>query len=138
MKGRAVSPVTSYLAIEPGVRPSTDGFEEDGRGEGMGFGGTGSGSGFGSGTGRLGSGQLPDPQAFLDRELAQAWSGCGGTSAATIDLESTWAEVVEVGSVTLSNPNAKAATCLQEAAWALDLPASFKEAHADWSVHVGG
>src|SRR5690606_9026601 len=24
---RAVSPVTSYLAIEPGVRPSTDGFE---------------------------------------------------------------------------------------------------------------
>ena len=25
--GRAVSPVTSYLAIEPGVRPSTEGIE---------------------------------------------------------------------------------------------------------------
>src|SRR4029079_13407765 len=29
-RGRAVSPVTSYLAIEPGVRPSTEGI--DGRG----------------------------------------------------------------------------------------------------------
>ena len=27
-RGRAVSPVTSYLAIEPGVRPSTEGLEE--------------------------------------------------------------------------------------------------------------
>ncbi len=26
--GRAVSPVTSYLAIEPGVRPSTEGLNE--------------------------------------------------------------------------------------------------------------
>ena len=25
--GRAVSPVTSYLAVEPGVRPSTEGIE---------------------------------------------------------------------------------------------------------------
>lgn len=32
--GRAVSPVTSYLAIEPGVRPSTAGVP--GRGEGVG------------------------------------------------------------------------------------------------------
>ena len=27
LRGRAVSPVTSYLAIEPGVRPSTEGLE---------------------------------------------------------------------------------------------------------------
>jgi hypothetical protein len=40
-RGQAVSPVTSYLAIEPGVRPSTDGFVEEG----------GSGSGYGRGAG---------------------------------------------------------------------------------------
>jgi hypothetical protein len=134
MKGRAVSPVTSYLAIEPGVRPSIDGLEEDSRG-GLGGSGTGSGSGIGAGRGRLG-GRFQDPQAFLDRELEQAWSRCGGTGTATIDLESTRAEVVDVGAVTLSIPDAKAATCLQEAAWALDLPMSFSAAHADWSVRL--
>jgi hypothetical protein len=138
MKGRAVSPVTSYLAIEPGVRPSIDGFDEDNRGEGMGFGGVGDGSGIGSGTGRGHLGPLPEPQDFLDRELSRAWSGCGGTGTATIDLESTYAEVVDVGGVTPSIPNAKVAACLQEAAWALDLPLSFGATHADWSVHVGG
>jgi hypothetical protein len=32
--GRAVSPVTSYLAIEPGVRPSTAGMDREGRSPG--------------------------------------------------------------------------------------------------------
>ena len=41
MKGGAVSPVTSYLAIEPGVRPSTEGLD------------WGTGQGFGSGHGRF-------------------------------------------------------------------------------------
>src|SRR5262249_40610652 len=30
MMGRAVSPVTSYVAFEPGTRPSTDGFDDRG------------------------------------------------------------------------------------------------------------
>jgi von Willebrand factor type A domain len=136
MRGRAVSPVTSYLAIEPGVRPSIDGFEDEsqGVGEGVALGGLG---GIGSGTGGGGSsGHWPDPQDFLDRELARAWSRCGGAGTATIDLESTRTEVVDVGGVTASNENAKAATCLQEAAWALDLPPSFAAPHADWSTRV--
>jgi hypothetical protein len=136
MRGRAVSPVTSYLAIEPGVRPSTDGFEDDGRGvgEGLGLGGLGA-SGIGSGGGRS-FGHWPEPQDFLDRELGQAWSRCGGTGTATINLESTRVEVVDVGAVTHSNDDAKAARCLQEAAWALDLPPSFTAPHADWSTRV--
>jgi hypothetical protein len=137
MKGRAVSPVTSYLAIEPGVRPSIDGLDEVSQGMGDGF-GRGGGVGHGAFGGTCHFEPLPDPQEFLDRELAQGWSRCGGTGAASIALESTRAEVVEVTGVTAAVPNAKAAACLQEAAWALDLPMSFKAPHADWSVHVGG
>lgn len=49
--GRAVSPVTSYLATEPGVRPSVIGLEE-------GLVGTGSGFGMG-GLGTSGKGGMP-------------------------------------------------------------------------------
>src|SRR6185436_8927977 len=47
LAGRAVSPVTSYLAIEPGVRPSKIGFDEGG--------GVGSMRGGMIGTGRYGT-----------------------------------------------------------------------------------
>jgi hypothetical protein len=138
MKGRAVSPVTSYLAIEPGVRPSIEGLEESGEGFGYGRDGLGHGSGVGSSYGVGHGGRPPDPQAFLDQELGQAWVRCGGTGSGKVDLESTKAEVVDVDGVTLSNPDAKAATCLREAAWALDLPEWFNDLHANWSVRVGG
>jgi hypothetical protein len=138
MKGRAVSPMTSYLAIEPGVRPSIEGLEESGQGFGEGRGGLGDGIGLGSFGGIGHGGRPPDPQAFLDRELGQAWVRCGGAGSGQVDLESTKEEVVDVDGVTLSNPDAKAATCLREAAWALDLPEWFSDLHADWHVRVGG
>jgi hypothetical protein len=139
MRGRAVSPMTSYLAVEPGVRPSIEGLEDENESAGEGGGGSGSGIGLGGSFGGLGRGRpLPEPQAFLDRELERAWARCGGRGGAHVDLESTKAEVVEIGAVTLSNPDPKAASCMREATWALDLPRSFAQAHANWSVDVGG
>jgi len=72
-RGAAVSPVTSYLAIEPGVRPSRDGIAY----------------GMGSGRGRIArvrygatavSGQQPvfDGGAYLTHALAERWLRCGG------------------------------------------------------------
>ena len=137
MRGGAVSPVTSYLAVEPGVRPAVEGLEDE-VGAGEGGGGVGDGVGLGS-FGGIGHGAAPpDPQAFLDRELRLAWMRCGGRGGARVDLESTRAEVVAVVADALSSPDPKAASCIREAAWALDLPRSFSQTHASWSVHVGG
>lgn len=112
--GRAVSPVTSYLAIEPGVRPSTIGIV--GRGEG-----SGTGSGFGSGSGRMGGGRTPPNLARL---LAPAAQECLRTHAragerVALRVETTSHEVVDV--LIVSGPPA-AARCVAEAAWALRLP----------------
>jgi hypothetical protein len=70
--GRAVSPVTSYLAIEPGVRPSRIGIV--GRGEG-----SGTGAGFGAGSGRMGGGRTPPNLA------AAAGRQAGGAMVAWYD-----------------------------------------------------
>src|SRR5262249_39068909 len=43
MMGRAVSPVTSYVAFEPGTRPSTEGFDDRTRYGGIGMAGYGAG-----------------------------------------------------------------------------------------------
>jgi subtilisin-like proprotein convertase family protein len=112
--GRAVSPVTSYLAIEPGVRPSRIGIP--GRGEGM-----GSGAGGGVLGGSLG-GTLKPPD--LARLLAPAAEECLRKHAragerVALRVETTSHEVVDV--VIASGP-AAAAQCVAEAAWALRLP----------------
>src|SRR6187397_1969489 len=90
MYGGAVSPVTSYLAIEPGVRPSTEGLTE---GEG------GGGRGFGIGLGRAGMTHVTgnvspiNRQAFLEQALRAEWGRCGGKAdSASVDLETTQAE----------------------------------------------
>jgi subtilisin-like proprotein convertase family protein len=112
--GRAVSPVTSYLAIEPGVRPSRIGIP--GRGEG-------SGSGYGVGSGRGGMrGRRTPPN--LARLLAPAAEECLRKHAkagerVALRVETTSHEVVDV--VIASGP-AAAAQCVAEAAWALRLP----------------
>jgi hypothetical protein len=134
MNGRAVSPVTSYLAIEPGVRPSTDGLEENG---GIGHGeGIGLGQGFGSGHGRLGAAHATrvDRDAFLQRELAAALRACKVTSGkADALLESTLAEIVDVAEVELSpTRDAKAESCIAEQLWSVMLPASFDDEQSTW------
>ncbi|NUO51467.1 MAG: VWA domain-containing protein [Polyangiaceae bacterium] len=123
--GRVVSPVTSYLAIEPGVRPSTEGLEEGfgdgggGRGEGIGLGSIGTiGHGAGSGT-------PPDYEGLLREALAKGKKSCD-VARATVTAESTLDEIVEV-SVTIHDESdaAKKRSCLSEAAWQVRLPIQF-------------
>lgn len=112
--GRAVSPVTSYLAIEPGVRPSTAGIVRE----------TGTGQGFGSGSGRGSGGSSQRPAPDLAKLLGPAIEAClrahpVGTDRVQLRVETTRDEVVDV--VIIGGPQA-AATCVAEAAWALRLP----------------
>ena len=135
MHGRAVSPVTSYLAIEPGVRPSTEGLEWDGA-EGFGrLGLVGRGAGGGSGT--LGSRIHFDPLDWLKARLREALVRCGAPSAnADARLETTRDEVVEVGPVVITPSDAVTGDCVTEELWALELPSGFRQAFATWTVRT--
>lgn len=127
--GGAVSPVTSYLAIEPGVRPSNEGLDWGTIGHG---GGTGSGQGFGMGSGRLGgshAGRDVDKDAWLASQLRGFLRTCAPSAAeVTARLESTLDEVVDVSTVELGpTRDAKAEACVREEIWKIDLPgATFK------------
>ncbi len=137
LRGGAVSPVTSYLAIEPGVRPSTEGLEW-GEGSGAGFGG------FGRRVPRVRqararvAGAPPDRQGWLEDQLGHAWRVCGGQGrVGAVELESTWREVVEVRSVTVEGaPEPVLETCVREASWGLDLPPMFTQARMGWTVRL--
>ena len=136
MHGGAVSPVTSYLAIEPGVRPSTEGLE---RGEAMGF-----GHGVGSPSIRMGAtavgGRAPalDRDAWLRDALRPTWLACGGKlDSVSVAFETTFAEVVDVGAVSLtSGKDPILERCLSEAVWDLVLPPQFRDDWAPWSVSL--
>jgi hypothetical protein len=132
MKGRAVSPVTSFLAIEPGVRPSTEGIEW-----------TQSGQGFGAGSGRLGGSHTTgrvrplDREAFLFEAIAKDWRRCGGRpGGASVTLETTVAEIVTVNSVDLVEKDVLLERCLREALWDLVLPVSFTEEWETFAISV--
>jgi hypothetical protein len=135
--GGAVSPVTSYLAIEPGVRPSNEGLDWGtvGHGDGIGL-----GQGFGSGHGRLsGSGTLRtvDKTAWLRAQLLSAMRRCSPSSkAVTATLEATLDEVVDVGRVELSPArDATSESCVREELWKITLPsASFLDAFEAFDV----
>lgn len=133
MRGRVVSPRTSYLAIEPGVRPSTEGLEA-----------TESGFGF-SGSGRrvpgvrMARGQVKggrfDPVAFLRGEIRAAFDDCGGKDrTAKVTLQTTTFEIVEVDDVTLEDATMRA--CLREGTWAIELPGEFSEPHRRWELEI--
>jgi hypothetical protein len=139
MYGGAVSPVTSYLAIEPGVRPSTEGLDWA--------------SGFGVGAGRGGGGMGPgtvgmrtigrvafDHEAFLRGELGPAWAACDGRDRAVeVAIEATLDEVVDVDSVRLEKGRDDAATgCLADAAWALELDGQFSDERRIFRVSLPG
>jgi hypothetical protein len=133
LRGRAVSPVTSYLAIEPGVRPSTEGLDHGS--EGM---------GFGSGFGRLGGssrsrGARPsfDHAGFLRDTLKPAWIACGGGSrAATLTVETTRVEVVDVPSISSAGAPDSALKCLERAAWDITLPGNFTAGWSSFTVNL--
>jgi subtilisin-like proprotein convertase family protein len=128
MKGRAVSPVTSYLAIEPGVRPSTDGFVDEligtGSGAAYGVGGlglVGTGSGGGGGT-PVTLRELVEEgmNTCVDRLTPKAgWE-------VEFEVESTYDEVVDVKVRAMApGTSAKMRACLVEAVWAVDLSWNF-------------
>ena len=134
LRGRAVSPVTSYLAIEPGVRPSTEGLDWSNTGQG-----------FGSGSGRLGGSHRTkpprirgfDPASFLRNALEPGWQACGGAGrAATVTIETTLQEVVDVPSSRVEGGTAAFDRCLAEAAWAIDLPAEFDFAWSSYTISL--
>ena len=131
VRGGAVSPVTSYLAIEPGVRPSTEGL--DWSGTGAGGGGRGEGIGLGS-IGTIGHGGGSPRIDFLRDELGAAFRRCpAGAKAATVTLETTVDEVVDVPRVKLAGgSDAAVERCLEDATWALALPPHF---HEGWATH---
>jgi subtilisin-like proprotein convertase family protein len=122
--GKAVSPVTSYLATEPGVRPSTIGIP--------GRGGThGGAAGGGAGHGLVGAyRRKPDLMKLLEPAVkacvAKHKPAAGWTVGAT--AESTKDEIVDV-STTSTQP---IAACLVEAVWAVRLDAQFD---LPWEQH---
>ncbi len=116
--GRAVSPVTSYLAIEPGVRPSRIGIAR-----GM-LSGSGIGMGYGSAA-AYGGAALAPPD--MNRYMATGARRClakhkpGPKYHAKVWIETTYHEVVDVET---TGSHEKLNRCLTEAAWALALPRS--------------
>jgi hypothetical protein len=137
-KGRAVSPVTSFLAIEPGVRPSTEGLDWTGTGEGGG--GRGEGIGLGSiGTIGRGTGPRFDHAGFLRQALRPAWRACNGKEGiAKLVVETTLDEIVDLPTIDVRG-EAKASpaiACLANAAWNLVLPPSFNSGRASFTVDL--
>ena len=120
--GRVVSPVTSYLAIEPGVRPSTEGLE---RGGGAGFGGRG------RRVPRVRMGRAaasPPPLPTIASLLSEGVKRCTdqhGPAAGwsvELDVETTGVEIVDV----IAGGKASALrSCLVEETWKLELPDEF-------------
>lgn len=137
-KGGAVSPVTSYLAIEPGVRPSTDGLVEPAGVGGIGFGLIGHGAGGGGSIG-CGLGTTNARELWLRERVREAAKACGGEKRAVrVVIETTRREIV---SAIASLPKAQDETlrrCVEDHVWELDLPAQFSLAWEKSDVSVGG
>lgn len=126
--GKAVSPVTSYLSIEPGTRPSREGFALGADGEG----------GFGSGAGGLGGkadhgirivqGEVDRPALLINlarQALAPCLARWSLSAPLAIEIECTYDEIVDLA---LGNgPARELAACAEEALWAIDLPPVFSE-----------
>jgi len=139
-RGGAVSPVTSYLAIEPGVRPSTEGLDWDEIGGAFGDGGLGL-SGIGEGGGGRGEGigfglDPFDPQAFLEKRLRAKWAECKGEAGnGTVSLETHYVEVADVTLQVDTDPEKYG--CIQEAAWSLDLRTGrFEDRRKNWEIRL--
>lgn len=138
MYGRAVSPVTSYLAVEPGVRPSVAGIPLDGVAGGVAGGGVGGGVG-GFGTIGHGAGGGSAQRAFtIDELMAAGVRRCVSEHRprdgwrVELDVETTWREVVDVAVV--KGAAEAFDRCLVEAAWAVDLTWNFHDERRTYRV----
>lgn len=130
MMGKAVSPVTSYLAIEPGVRPSTIGLERHGVGHGR-----------GSASPRVMMGsasrprKTPDPRALLTAAVARCVAAHKPPAGwrVRIQLDTTYDEVVDVTAPGAAQP---ITPCLVEAVWALRLTPDYDRAREAFAFDV--
>ena len=129
--GGAVSPVTSYLAIEPGVRPSTEGIEEA----------VVVGPGV-EGEGTVGVGYLVtvarihadfNPLVWLREALQPALHRCR-VETASITIETTLDEIVDIPA--LSDDGRGDGACLREAIWSLELPSAFDSERSTWRLQL--
>jgi subtilisin-like proprotein convertase family protein len=124
--GRAVSPVTSYVAFEPGTRPSTIGLEDTATfggllGHGMGAGG----GGFGFGAHRSKPTIDVDPDACVKQHRpASGWR-------VSLDVETTKDEIVDVE---LAHGSGAFASCLVDATWAVRLDRRFDQERETFTV----
>jgi hypothetical protein len=127
LAGRAVTPVTSYVAFEPGTRPSTIGLETEGFGMGRsGFGAGGGGMGMGIGFAR----HPPDLAARV------ATSDCvraHGAGRVKLEVETTRTEIVDV---ILTSPTSPLARCLVEAVWNTTLDAAFDQTRERFAIEL--
>lgn len=129
--GRAVSPVTSYVAAEPGTRPSTIGLEGL-LGEAYGAGGLGlAGQGHGGG----GSTYHLDLKSLLDVKPCVRAHRPAAPWKVTLAVETTRDEIVDVQ--VAQGGNQPIAACLVEAVWALRLNSSFDRPRQHFEVHLG-
>ncbi|MCX4241214.1 vWA domain-containing protein [Paraliomyxa miuraensis] len=141
LHGGVVSPVTSYLAIEPGVRPSTEGLDES---EGLGLIGRGGGGGSGSiglgSTGMIGFGGRDMRQEILERRVREALDACGGQMRAIrLTLETTLDEIVQVEPPTIGGAkDAVLEQCLVDGVWETPLPPIFNDEWKRWAVDLQG
>ena len=122
LAGRAVSPVTSYLAIEPGVRPSRIGL--DGGGTGWGTIGAGSYGTIGHGSGHGAFRQQPDLRALVDTHACVTKHKPAAGWGVKLAVETTNDEIVDVA---VKNGFGPLADCLVETVWKLRLDARFDE-----------
>ena len=127
MRGRAVSPVTSYLAVEPGVRPSTIGIVGRGRGGGgsgegtIGLGNVGLiGKGGGGGSRKrwtLAELMAPGVEACVAaHHPAEGWG-------LELAVETTSQEIVDVQAT--GRASRAMTECVVEVAWAVELTWNF-------------
>lgn len=130
MKGRAVSPVTSYVAWEPGVRPSTIGLGDIDT-----YGGLLGDGRFGFGPGGGGFGALPpDLASLVDTSACVAQVKPAGPWHVRLSVETTRDEIVDVATAS-SHPMA---ACLVEAVWKVRLDAGFFAPHETHDVELSG
>ncbi|MCE9574223.1 MAG: proprotein convertase P-domain-containing protein [Deltaproteobacteria bacterium] len=131
LKGRAVSPVTSYVAAEPGTRPSTIGLLRGGL---LGHGSYGT-VGHGYGGGGMTARHKPDFRRLIDTAACVASVKPTAPWSATLEIETTRHELVD------AQPDAHSpmADCLVETAWNLRLdPGMFPLEHESFTVELAG
>lgn len=130
LAGRAVSRVTSYVAYEPGTRPSWLGFQDNGVEGGVEGGAVG---GDLSGVVASAIGKRPDLAAMLGAMIDAHACFATDRREVTLAVDTTRDEIVDVAVVGAADPTAR---CVAEAAWRVRLDHRFDRPHERFTVVV--